>query len=180
MAARAANRHREIVKPDLGTKERRQHDDVMIGGGVAKSDKRARVISPLERLRDSGKITDEQFAAGLKLALHRYYGGVAGQPKPIILERVDNSGSGDALAATDFDHAREWHEARRLIAGPYSQMVTAFVCDDVSLNKCCQYFIGRMRRADALEKTRGIIADSLQKLAEHWGLTREPVCAMDG
>lgn len=167
-----ARKHQDAIKPDLGTKERRAKGDVRITDALARSERKAQARSPLDRLKDSGKIDDALHQAGQKYAEHVHYAGLAGVARTAdLLATGGGSGCTYGMAATEFQahHRKEYRKAVQALGKWRASQFQAFVCGDCSLEKVGN-LMGETNKHQAIAAAREMIIGKLHLLVDLWGM----------
>jgi hypothetical protein len=156
------------TRNDLGTKERRKHDFVLISG-VSKSERKAKVISPLQRMRDKGQICAGMHEAGKRYAQHKYQAGLSGHAKTVDFNATGGGGNGMHESEAAAYHWAEYGKASRLVGKWYGAVFEAVVCDDQTLEDAGR-LMGETNKAQAVAVARFMVRQKLTELCDAWGI----------
>ena len=160
------------TRNDIGTKERRQHDFVLVNG-PSKSERKAQVISPLQRMRDKGQICSGLLEAGKRYARHKHYAGLAGHAKTVDFNATGGGGSGLNESEAAAYHWSEYGKACQVVGKWYGRVFEAVVCEDETLEQAGR-LMGERNKAQAVAVARFMVKAKLVELADAWGLHYEP------
>lgn len=169
--------HKEPVRNDLGTPQRRARGDVRITG-EAKSERKARAETSVERIA-SQKDKDGNPRLDTKQveAARRYYVcaaayGVFGRYASMDLaEEVFGSAHDDDGAEWLEDRKREYIKAKDIISPRYCFAMHQIILRDATLTEAGKLMGGKGDRAGQVALP--VLIDTLDRLAVFFGLTVE-------
>jgi hypothetical protein len=158
----------EPIRADIGTKERRARGDVRVSG-VGKSERKAEVISPLQRMRNAGYICTGLHEAGKRYARHRHYAGLSGHPKSADLLATGGGTGGMSEGEAAAYHWAEYGQASKTVGKWRSRPFEALVCDDEPLEAVGR-MMGETNKPQAVAVARFMVRERLCWLCDLWGI----------
>ena len=165
-------------KPDLGTKERQAKGDVRITDALAKSERKARAETSVERIANQKDVNGQpRLSAEQVEAARRYYVcaaayGFFGRYASMDMAReVFGASHGGDGAEWLEDRKREYIKATDLVSIRYRSAMHAIILRDETLTAAGKMMGGKGERAGQVALP--VLIDTLDRLAAFFGLSAQ-------
>ncbi|MFN3169281.1 MAG: DUF6456 domain-containing protein [Hyphomicrobiales bacterium] len=160
-------------RADLGTKERRRRGDIRITG-EAKSDKRAKAETPVERLASQkDRNGNPKLNAAHVQAARRFYelavisGDVSRTKTVNLAQEICGGAMSDDHAVKVADLKKEYQQAKRRVSGLWRQPMMAILIEEREVSLAGKMMGGSGNSAAAVAYP--VLKDTLHRLAHFFG-----------